>query len=555
TDDSQAFNDAISAGVKRVYIPRGTYAISKAKLRDNLEIIGEPGTVIRQLNNTEYYQNGTFEYRDTSGASRANVTIRNIEFISYPYNTNALNNAILFLVDLNTRVSNIIIDNCTFRAQQQTAIFFLNRFQDYIGIKNVMVNNCRAYGDTTLSAQSKNTNLVRTLSNFSPILGSYGKVGIENITVRGCYSEYIRTLADIKRGVRGATILGNVARNSYDVAYSSDGCFQVSIANNVADNDSLFLSKITAGGSQIEVQGEGVSITNNIITYCKANGILITDYGLPEEGGLGHNSKGVVISGNTVKFSDIAIKAVNAIGMNISGNQVDYAKTRSIAVDNGTGRVDGSGQPLKSKGVTVIGNLISNVGSIVVSSDSSAAASNFNTFGAATVDGSSTTLIKSPNTSQQILDAVKTVDGTGSGLDADLLDGVNSTGFYGAAGTFTDFNTATGNKIYTLSAITPANRPASGNYFSLLNIDQDVSGNSRAQQTFRIGTNDVLVRNQFGGTWSSWNLLYHSGNSNLSTVPWAASTVTASGAVSMPYTTISANTTLDATYRTVNTAT
>jgi hypothetical protein len=37
----------------------------------------------------------------------------------------------------------------------------------------------------------------------------------------------------------------------------------------------------------------------------------------------------------------------------------------------------------------------------------------------------------SPDTAQQVLDKVKTVDGAGSGLDADTLDGINSTGFLG----------------------------------------------------------------------------------------------------------------------------
>lgn len=48
-------------------------------------------------------------------------------------------------------------------------------------------------------------------------------------------------------------------------------------------------------------------------------------------------------------------------------------------------------------------------------------------------------------TDQQILDAVKRVDGTGSGIDADLLDGNSASAFYLATTTLNNIATATGN--------------------------------------------------------------------------------------------------------------
>lgn len=45
------------------------------------------------------------------------------------------------------------------------------------------------------------------------------------------------------------------------------------------------------------------------------------------------------------------------------------------------------------------------------------------------VNGTESIVTLSELTSQQMLDSIKTVDGTGSGLDADLLDGLNSTQF------------------------------------------------------------------------------------------------------------------------------
>ena len=44
----------------------------------------------------------------------------------------------------------------------------------------------------------------------------------------------------------------------------------------------------------------------------------------------------------------------------------------------------------------------------------------------------------SPDTPQQVLDKAKQADGTGSGLEADLLDGVDSSGFLGATAKATD---------------------------------------------------------------------------------------------------------------------
>ena len=55
-------------------------------------------------------------------------------------------------------------------------------------------------------------------------------------------------------------------------------------------------------------------------------------------------------------------------------------------------------------------------------------------------------------TASEIMTAIQTVDGTGSGLDADLLDGIDSTGFATAAqGTLADSATQPGDNVSTLT--------------------------------------------------------------------------------------------------------
>lgn len=556
TNDSAAFARAINSGSKKVFIPKGRYLIQRVDLRGDLEIFGESGTVVVQQTNS-LGQVGAFEYRRTDGSTDGNIYIHDIEFESQ--SSNNLNNAILFLVDTLSRVENVKIDRVKLTKQRGTGILFLNRFQDYLGIRNVSITNCSLIGDPTQPTQSQAANLVRFFGNHQIFLPrNYGKVYYEGVSVTNCYAEYGRTLADMKRGGRNVIVYGNKAYNMYDIPFSIDGCYSGSIVSNTIDADSTFF--LTYGSSSIEVQGENILVGSNQIRRSKVHGILITDYGYPDEGGVGHNSRNITITGNSIsRAGDMGIKTINVIGGLISDNYINFAKTRSISIDNGTGRVDTLGALLKSKFVSIFSNRISDTSNLFVASDSSVIGRNYSSRQPAVLTNSGLDNYTEPTTATDYLNLIKTVDGSGSGLDADLFDGRESNTFYGNSFTaFTDFNSATGNNIYDLSGFQPSNRPATGNFFSVLNIDNSVANNNRFQMAWQLGTQNIHIRNQTTGSWSSWNRLYHTGDFSISTSA-TASTVPvrdASGgifstSVSTAITTTSSNITLDATHGTL----
>ena len=125
----------------------------------------------------------------------------------------------------------------------------------------------------------------------------------------------------------------------------------------------------------------------------------------------------------------------------------------------------------------------------------------------------------SPDTAAQVLTKIKTVDGSGSGLDADLLDGINSDRFtYGnnASGTNVgnvgDWNSPTKSGFYSHGGAT--NRWAgAANWSSILHHKLYTSNNSYASQLgFDTYSNDVYARTNNNGTWTGWDKLWTTGN-------------------------------------------
>lgn len=104
-------------------------------------------------------------------------------------------------------------------------------------------------------------------------------------------------------------------------------------------------------------------------------------------------------------------------------------------------------------------------------------------------------------------------DGSGSGLDADLLDGVHNGNltankFY-VCDDVTDFNTLTGNGLYGWGN-QAKNRPTNyGTVFQFSNVNDPVPGSDRHQvNQFAWSTMDrIFVRQIQNNTWSSWHAL------------------------------------------------
>ncbi len=113
------------------------------------------------------------------------------------------------------------------------------------------------------------------------------------------------------------------------------------------------------------------------------------------------------------------------IGTGLSGTSFNGSGAVTVAIDSTVATLTGT-QTLTNKTISGASNTLSNIGNGSLTNS------------AITLAGTSVSL-GGAFTATNILDAIKTVDGAGSGLDADLLDGNSSAYFriniYDAAGT------------------------------------------------------------------------------------------------------------------------
>jgi len=116
-------------------------------------------------------------------------------------------------------------------------------------------------------------------------------------------------------------------------------------------------------------------------------------------------------------------------------------------------------------------------------------------------------------TASEILTAIKTVDGSGSGLDADLLDGQQG-GYY--TQTVSDTSLNSGNDLnsltdgyYSWTSSQPTNSPGD-NYMILL----QVSDGGQPQQLAWGGNSNgkMYMRRRDSGTWNSWTKVWTNAN-------------------------------------------
>lgn len=143
------------------------------------------------------------------------------------------------------------------------------------------------------------------------------------------------------------------------------------------------------------------------------------------------------------------------------------------------------------------------------------------------VDGLQTALDSKLNsssyTSADVLTKIKTVDGSGSGLDADLLDGVEKSVFLNSENNYVVHDTRSvdtptdlgdrGVKFEFKGNLTDSLNDG-GTYHSIITIQQ--WGDSSGGTTHQLGmtdSNNLWIRSAtIGGTWGSWQKLWHTGN-------------------------------------------
>ena len=129
-------------------------------------------------------------------------------------------------------------------------------------------------------------------------------------------------------------------------------------------------------------------------------------------------------------------------------------------------------------------------------------------------------LLATAYTASDVLAKLLTVDGSGSGLDADLLDSLHGSAYMRYLGWVDNpgynANTMAGNTTgFTYANNTPYVGP-------IINID---AGGYNLEINAQYNNDSLIayrVKNADSGTWNTWSSFYNSANANLKTVDWNA---------------------------------
>ena len=131
-------------------------------------------------------------------------------------------------------------------------------------------------------------------------------------------------------------------------------------------------------------------------------------------------------------------------------------------------------------------------------------------------------LLAAAYTAADVLAKMLTVDGSGSGLDADLLDGYHETAFPRIISTSNNLNSITRTGMYIVFDGTyniPSGATALGSHVVHYNWD----ANAAVQMYYNWADDRVWTRRKIGSSvWNGWILLWNASNSNLKTVDWYA---------------------------------
>lgn len=362
TDDTRAFQDAINKG-GTITIPAGRYKLSSCVLKSDIVIKGSKGaTIVCNDIKGPTNQSGTFNIMGTDGKVFKNIVIDGLAFeMNAPYTYNKYPACILFKASKNALFQNLLFQNLVFKSPSDNAVLLVAS-QWKVGFDGVKMLNCKGYGSANPKKYTV-ANLIRIINNTDPN-SSYGVITAKNIYIANCYAKYLRTLADIKRGCSKVLVENNVTENMHDCHHNIDGSFNCKFTNNRSTMDQYFLDhQALTGVNFIEVQGENIEITNNQIDKQKQHGIFISDYGLPEEKGVGHTSRNVLIQGNTINESEgNGIKVLNGVNVVIENNIIKNVKYWDIDIDSKTGRKGRNGSPLSADSVVVRNNTLSGKG-------------------------------------------------------------------------------------------------------------------------------------------------------------------------------------------------
>jgi hypothetical protein len=375
TDDTAALNAATTSGANRVFIPYGTYIISKVgsdatvvNLASNLTISGAGvgKTIIKNAANPEefWYQLGTT-------TAIENLVIENIEFDGNVYEGDydpAKQHRYGIIILSTSGVSNnIIIRNCYFHDQGGDGITIGNNVSNII-IENNFHKDCLRQGICVVGYTNSSNIEIANNYELTPtvgrvvngnsihvepndtsgngtsqvrIIGNYCCRGLEVTSASKTQRIYDVVVANnivqdgytYLFGINGLTVTGNVLRevNPYnDYLLHLRECEDVTVTgNNITGTDSAGGLWAYLGSSRTIEDGviNNLVISNNVIKIAAS-----TKYGI----NLNSQNKAKVIS-NSIIMS-YAGTAYNAIygnqnkGLEIRGNSIDSTPCTAIPI-------------------------------------------------------------------------------------------------------------------------------------------------------------------------------------------------------------------------------
>lgn len=344
----------------------GAFDFQTITPKSNVRLVGVRGaSLMRQVQPSTNIRTGI--YKAAGGGSVSNFHVHGISFdgqrIASP--ANKFNHIISFDMGSGETLDNFSAIDCDMVDAQEDFIRVLITHTNGRA-KKIRVNGCsfvttaakRAMVGTAYPVAMDAVRLEQTY-DYATSGNGYGQVVITDIDITGNYAESIRTLGDCKRGCKNFVIANNRTLNMYDCHHSVDGSFFGTVANNVGRTESSYTGPGTFTNF-IEVQGEHVSVLGNTVDGGGklVSGIMVTDYGRPEEGSSrGHQSVAVKVLGNTVKGNTLnAFRLINGIGCELLDNTAEDCGAHSASVESGTARNDADGvTPLQSIGCRVSG--------------------------------------------------------------------------------------------------------------------------------------------------------------------------------------------------------
>lgn len=338
TDNTLAIQRAINES-NYIYIPEGIYCYTKLKLKSNLVIMGD-NTTLKCLNVTTSGNDASIlaEYKDKK---IENVRIEGITFEGNKENIkHEFYDIIGFFAFNDEKIKDIIIANCQFNNFKEDGIRFM--YSKNANISNISIKGCVFNG---IKNNHPSLNGIRFV--MDDYVKTYGLYPVNNVYIHDCKGEMIRTLCDIKRGCKNVIISDCFTHNMNDCHNSIDGSKNVVVSNIISSMTEDF--KPTTGANFIEVQGEDITIKNIIGEGSNQvrDGLQITDYGHPDESGVGHNSKNIIIS--QCVFKNVYRNGYNIMNGNnvkISDCSIENAGAHSYAFASGDGRKDSKGNKL-----------------------------------------------------------------------------------------------------------------------------------------------------------------------------------------------------------------